>query len=152
MHLLLTSLEAIKRVCTHKKAKLESSEKASPKSCTGKKRPGTASTARVPMKVCFKRHCNLCKKHGGVYTKHNTRDCHRFDKDGKEKSNSRAAKKGGKKRNPVNHDFAQLTKKIKKLKKALKNRRSLVRKRKSANTRIVIPSLNRKLGWVALGN
>ncbi len=51
---------------------------------------------------------------------HNTRECHRFEKDGKEKSNFRAAKKGGKKGNPVNHNFAQLTKKIKKLKKALK--------------------------------
>ncbi len=33
----------------------------------------------------------------------------------KEKSNFRAAKKGGKKGNPVNHNFAQLTKKIKRL-------------------------------------
>jgi hypothetical protein len=31
-----------------------------------------------------------------------------------------AAKKGGKKGNPVNHNFAQLTKKIEKLEKALK--------------------------------
>jgi hypothetical protein len=41
-------------------------------------------------------------------------------KDGKEKSDFRTAKRGGKKGNPVNHNFAQLTKKIKKLKKALK--------------------------------
>jgi hypothetical protein len=32
MHSLLTSFEAIKRVCTHEKAKLESSKKASHKS------------------------------------------------------------------------------------------------------------------------
>ena len=51
---------------------------------------------------------------------HNTRDCHRFEKDGKEKSDFRAAKKGGKKGNPVNHNFAQLTEKIEKLEKALK--------------------------------
>ncbi len=38
----------------------------------------------------------------------------------KEKSNFRAAKKGGKKGNPVNHNFAQLTKKTNKLEKALK--------------------------------
>jgi hypothetical protein len=43
-----------------------------------------------------------------------------FEKDGKEKSNFHAAKKGGKKGNPVNHNFAQLTKKIEKLEKALK--------------------------------
>jgi hypothetical protein len=55
----------------------------------------------------------------GAYTTHNTRDCCRFEKDGKEKSNFRAAKKGGKKGNPMNHNFAQLTKKIKKLEMAL---------------------------------
>jgi hypothetical protein len=38
----------------------------------------------------------------------------------KEKSNFRAARKGGKKGNPVNHNFVQLTKKIEMLEKALK--------------------------------
>ncbi len=51
---------------------------------------------------------------------HNTPDCCRFEKDGKEKSNFCAAKKGGKKVNPVNKNFAQLTKKIEKLEKVLK--------------------------------
>jgi hypothetical protein len=51
---------------------------------------------------------------------HNTRDCHRFEKDGKEKSSFRAAKKGGCKSNPVNQNFAQLTDKIEMLEKALK--------------------------------
>jgi hypothetical protein len=120
MHSLLTLLEAIKRVCTYKKAKSESSKKSSLWSKKGKKRPGTNSTIRVPKKVHFEKHCNLCKKHGGPYTTHNTRDCHRFEKDGKEKSDFHAAKKGRQKDNPVNHNFAQLTKKIKRLKKALK--------------------------------
>jgi hypothetical protein len=51
---------------------------------------------------------------------HNTCDCRRFDKDRKEKSDFRAAKKGGKKANPVNHNIVQQTKKIKKLEKVLK--------------------------------
>jgi hypothetical protein len=51
---------------------------------------------------------------------HNTCDCHRFEKDEKEKSNFCAAKKGSKKANPVNHNFMQLSKKIEKLEKALK--------------------------------
>jgi hypothetical protein len=58
--------------------------------------------------------------HGGAYTMHNTCDCRRFEKDGKEKSNFCTTKKGGKKGNPINHNFAQLTKKIEKLEKALK--------------------------------
>ncbi len=88
MRSLLTLLEAIKRVCIYEKDKSESSEKSSYKSKERKKRPGTDSTARVPKKVCFEKHCNLCKKHGhgGTYTMHNTRDCCRFEKDGKEKS------------------------------------------------------------------
>ncbi len=94
---LLTLLEAIKRVCTYEKGELDSykkSEKSSNKGKKGKKRPGTNSTARVPKKVCFEKHCDLCKKHGGMYTMHNTCDCHRIEKDGKEKSNFRVDKKG----------------------------------------------------------
>jgi hypothetical protein len=119
MHLLLTLLEAIKRLCTYKKGKLKSSKTSSHKSKKGKKCPGTDSMVRVPKKIHFEK-CNLCMKHGGAYTTHNTRDCRRFEKDGKEKSNFQAAKKGGKKGNPVNHNFAQLTKKIEKLEKAVK--------------------------------
>jgi hypothetical protein len=91
------SLETIKRVCTHEKAKSEFPKKASPKGKKGKKCPGTKSTARVPKKVLFEKHCNLCKRHGGAYTMHNTRDCHRFEKEGKEKSNFHTTKKSGKK-------------------------------------------------------
>ncbi len=120
MRLLLTLLEAIKCICTYEKGKSEYSKKSSHKSKKGKKRPGTKSTVRVPKKVRFEKHCDLCKKHGGAYTTHNTHDCHRFEKEGKEKSDFCAAKKGGKKGNPVNHNFMQLTKKIEKLKKALK--------------------------------
>jgi hypothetical protein len=50
----------------------------------------------------------------------NTRDYCRYEKDGKEKSDLCAAKKGGKIVNLVNQNFAQLTKKIEKLQKALK--------------------------------
>jgi hypothetical protein len=117
---LFTLLEMIKCVCTYKKGKLESSEKSPHRSKKGKKCPGTNTTVRVPKKVCFKKHCGLCKKHGGTYTMHNTRDCHRFEKDGKEKSNFRVEKKGRKKGNSINRNFTQLTKTIEKLKKALK--------------------------------
>ncbi len=120
MCLLLTSLEAIECICTYEKGKLESSEKSSHKSKKGKKRPGAKAPNRVPKKVRFEKHCNMCKKHGGAYTTHNTCECCRFEKDGKEKPDFRATKKGGKKISPVNHNFAQLTKKIKKLEKASK--------------------------------
>jgi hypothetical protein len=120
MHLLLTLLDAIECICTYEKGKSELSTKSSHNSEKGKKCPGTNSTARVPKKVQFEKNCDLCKKHGGAYTMHNTHDCRRFKKDGKEKSDFRTAKKGGKKGNPVKHNFAQLTNKIEKLEKALK--------------------------------
>ncbi len=124
MRSLLTLLEAIKCICTYKKAKPESSEKSSNKGEKGKKHPGTNSTARVPKKVSFGKNCDLCKKYGGAYTTHNTCACRRFVKDGKEKPIFRAAKKGGKKEgskkgNPMNQNFVQLTNKIEKLKKVL---------------------------------
>ena len=84
------------------------------------KRPGTDPMACVPKKVRFTKHCNLCKKHGGTHTTHNTGECYKYEQDGTEKSSFRAAKKGGKKGNLVNHNFTQLTKKIKKLEKGLK--------------------------------
>jgi hypothetical protein len=120
MRLLLISLEAIERICTYEKFKFESYEKSSHKSKKEKKCPGTKATIHVPKKVCFEKHCNLCKKHGGTYTMQNTRECCRFEKDGKEKADFSTTKKGSKKGNPVNHNFAQLTEKIEKLEKALK--------------------------------
>jgi hypothetical protein len=97
MHLFLTLLEAIERVCTYKKGKLESSKKSSNKGEKGKKCLGTNSMARVPKKVHFEKHCNLFKKQGGPYTMHNTCDCRRFKKDGKEKSNNAQLKKSERK-------------------------------------------------------
>jgi hypothetical protein len=151
MRLLLMSLKAIERVCTHEKGKpdnLEKSDKSSNKGEKGKKRPGTNPTVRVPKKVQYEKHCNLCKKHGGAHTTHLTHDCRKYEKDGTEKSSFRSAKKGGKKNYPINQNFAQLTKKIDKLEKALKKSGKKVR---NAVTRIAIPTPNRKLGRVALG-
>ncbi len=84
MRSLLTSLEVIDRVCTHEKGTpdQEKSEKSSHKSKKGKKRPGTSPTVRVPKKVRFEKHCNLCKKHGGAHTTHNTGECRKYEKDG----------------------------------------------------------------------
>ncbi len=60
MHLLLTLLEAIKRICTYKKGKPESSKKSSNKGEKGTKLPGTDSMARI---CCA--HGNNLYGHGG---------------------------------------------------------------------------------------
>ncbi len=109
MRLLLTLLEVTERVCTHEKGKLDKNEKSnnsSYKGKKGKKCPGTDSTVWVPKKVQFEKHCNLCKKHGGAHTTHTPCECHKYEKDGTEKSSFHAAKKGGKKNYPVNQNFA----------------------------------------------
>jgi hypothetical protein len=67
MHLLLTLLEAIERICTYEKGKLESSKKSSHKSEKGKKRPGTNSTVRVPKKVRFVKSIATCARSMGVH-------------------------------------------------------------------------------------
>jgi hypothetical protein len=121
LHLLLTSLEAIERACTREKAKLESSTKASHKGKNGKKQTGTKSTARVPKKVPFRSIATCVRSMGGgAYTMHNTKDCRRYEKEGKEKANIRAAKRAAKKPNPTRQNFAQLSKKLDKLEKTLK--------------------------------
>jgi hypothetical protein len=97
LHSLLTSLEVIEHICTNEKAKLESSKKASHKGKKGEKQPGTKSMARVPKKVCFEKEHNLCKEHGGAYTIHNTKDCRRYKKDRKEKSDSVPPRKAARK-------------------------------------------------------
>ncbi len=60
-----------------------------------------------------KKHCNLCKKHGGAHTMHNTQDCHRYKKNGNQKSNFQATKKGTRKPNPLCEKMDKLEKVIK---------------------------------------
>jgi hypothetical protein len=122
MHLLLMSLKAIEHVCTQEKSKAQSGEKASNKGKKGNKQPGTDATIRVPKKACPKKHCNLCKKHGGTHITHNMRDCCKYEKDGTKKANIHAAKKGGKKPNPAKQSFVQLSKNWTNLRRQSKNR------------------------------
>jgi hypothetical protein len=120
MRLLLTSLEVIEHVCTQEKAYVQSSEKALTKSKTGTKQPSTGAMNRVSKKVRFKKHWKLFKKHGSVHTMHATKDCCKYEKDRTVKTNVCAAKKAGKKPNPAEQSFSQLSNKVDKLEKSLK--------------------------------
>jgi hypothetical protein len=80
MRLLLQRLEAIERVCTQERSNAQSTEKASTKNEKGNKRPGTESTYKIPKKARTEKHCDLCKKHGGAHTTHNTQDCRWYEK------------------------------------------------------------------------
>ena len=72
--------------------------------------------------------------HGGAYWTHYTRDCRWFEKDGTEKSDFRAAKKDGKKPNPVKQSFAQLSEKLDKLEKVIKKKDTKKQKRRSSDS------------------
>jgi hypothetical protein len=76
MFLLLLSLKAIERICTQERSNAQSYKKASHKGKKGNKMPGTESMGKVTKKAYTKKHCDLCKKDGGAYTTHNTKDCH----------------------------------------------------------------------------
>ncbi len=120
MRSLQASLKAIEHVCIPEKTHAQSGEKTSHKNETGAKRPSNGARKQAPKKVRFERSSELCKKHGGVHTTYATKDCHRYEKDGMVKANFHAAKKAGKKPNPVKQSFAQLSKKLDKLEKTLK--------------------------------
>jgi len=133
---LLQSLKAIECICGQEGSSQSNpscDEIASHSEKKGMKRPGTESL-RVPKKVHTEKHCDMCKKHGGAHTTHNTRDCRRFEKDGMEKSDFRATKKGGKNPNPAKQSFAQLSDKLDKLEKVLKKRDTKKRKRRRSDS------------------
>ncbi len=94
----------------------------------GNKQPGTNATIRVPKKVHFEKHCNLCKKHRDAHTMHSTRDCCKYEANGMKKANFGAAKKGTKKPNPTKQSFAQLSKKLDKLEKAIEKQNAKSKK------------------------
>jgi hypothetical protein len=86
---LLPDLEAIKCVMNEKhneKVKVEA--KGTPASANAKtnpkKRVSTGSDKqRVPKKTHTTMFCQHCKTNGGPYTTHNTKECCKYDKDGK---------------------------------------------------------------------
>ena len=87
------------------------------------------------MKYCPEKLCNLCKKHGGAHTTHDTSECRKFTKDGTLKPGFKP--KGGKAKSN-DHIFAQVkkegfTKVTKAFKKDLKKARK-EKKRKQENS------------------
>jgi hypothetical protein len=134
MRTLQASLKAIECVCTHEKAHVPSGEKASHKNKAGAKRPSTGATMWVPKKVCFKKSCKLCKKHGGTHTTHANKDCCKYEKDGMLKADFRAIKKAGKKPNPAKQSFTQLSKILDCLEKTLKKASHKSKKRRRDNS------------------
>ncbi len=87
-----------------------------------KKRASTGSTERVPKKVRTTKFCQHCKSNGGPYTSHNTKECRKYDKDGKAVA---AAGKKPYKKKPYKRDGVGNDKQMAYLSKAIE---SLVKK------------------------
>eukprot|EP00804_Cyclotella_cryptica_P019467 CCRYP_006635-RA/>CCRYP_006635-RA protein AED:0.43 eAED:0.43 QI:0/-1/0/1/-1/1/1/0/105 len=87
---------------------------------------------KKPKKVGWtKKHCVLCKKHGGLHKSHNTHDCRCYNKDGTLiKKNGGAGKPNSKERKSEGANFAQIVRV--ELKKALR-KKSSKRKKHRAN-------------------
>jgi hypothetical protein len=88
---------------------------------------------RIPKKACTDKLCDLCKKHEGAHTTHNTGDCKKFDAGGTLKLGFLPRKKSDRNKNfaqIMKDGFAKVTKAFKTdLKKA--SRKEKKRKRDS---------------------
>ena len=85
---LLPDLEAIKCVMNKKhveKAKARAKDGAALASAksSSKKRASTGLNEQVHKKACTAKFCQHCKMNNGPYTTHYTKECRKYDKDGK---------------------------------------------------------------------
>jgi hypothetical protein len=135
MRLMLHDLETIKKIFierNNKKAKagIAKAGTAPQKglSVPHKKGKGGSSGGPAPKKACTAKYCKHCQAVGGLYQTHNTSECCRFDKDGKETGKSHKpfdpTKKPWKKGGGDLGQMAYLTKKLEKLEKKLKKSKS----------------------------
>ncbi len=101
-----------------------------------KKGKGSSSGGPAPKKACTAKYCKHCKAVDGPYQIHNTSNCRRFDKDGKELGKPHkpfdSAKKPWKKGGGDLGQMAYLTKKPEKLEKRLKKSKSKKSSKKRA--------------------
>ena len=86
--LLLLDLENIERVMNEKRTESAKARGRDGTALAGaksnpKKRASAGSTEQVPKKVKSAKFCQHCKNNGGPYTSHNTKECRKYDKDGK---------------------------------------------------------------------
>jgi hypothetical protein len=119
MLLLQASLKAIECMCTQERAQAQSGKKASHKSKAGTMRPSNGATRQVTKKFTFEKSSELYKKYGGAHTTHIIKQCCKYKIDGTAKPDFHTTKKASKKPNPAKQSFAQLSKKLDKLKKTL---------------------------------
>jgi hypothetical protein len=88
LRLLLPDLENIECMMNKKRAELAKARGKDGTALAGaksspKKRVSMGPSKRVPKKACSMKFCQHCKNNGGPHTSHNTKECHKYDKDQK---------------------------------------------------------------------
>jgi hypothetical protein len=89
----------------------------------GKRKNGNSSADKIPKKARVEKHCNLCQKHGGTSSTHNTSECTKYEKYDTLKAEwgKRApSKTAGKTKTVGGNAFAQMAERMAKLEKTLK--------------------------------
>ena len=85
------------------------------------------SDSRNPNKAkkgWMEKHCSLCKKHGGVHTTHNTKECRKWNKDGTLKKTGKSSSSNARSRVSFAQAINKLTAEVQKLKKEAKTKKS----------------------------
>ena len=134
---MILDLENIEKVFATKDSKKTRSNTAAagtaPKKGVIVPRKGRGSAGPAPKKASSTKYCKWCKAAGGPFQTHDTGECRRFDKDGKEVGKSHtpfnSRKKPWKNGGVDLGQMAYLTEKLKKLKKKLKKSKKSTKKR-----------------------
>ena len=75
------------------------------------KRKMDSIKARIPKKArkgWTNKHCSLCKKHGGMHTMHNTKECSFYNNDGTQNKSARKPKANKPSREKIGQNYAQI--------------------------------------------
>jgi hypothetical protein len=85
---LLPDLENIEHLMNKKRVELAKARAKDSAALAGaksspKKRASMGSSKQFPKKACTAKFCQHCKNNGGPHTSHNTKECRKYNKDGK---------------------------------------------------------------------
>jgi hypothetical protein len=118
------------RQSSSKPARAQGAEQPSKKFAPGARIPKKPKQARTEY-VRVEKNCELCKKHGGAHTTHNTTECRRYNKDGTPTRGTfgQAARKSREDSRPKK-SYAQVLARMAKLEKSLKKANKKDKKRR----------------------
>eukprot|EP00804_Cyclotella_cryptica_P007125 CCRYP_014513-RA/>CCRYP_014513-RA protein AED:0.12 eAED:0.65 QI:0/0/0/1/1/1/2/0/396 len=133
--LILERIEVAHRVdekqSTAKPAKAQAADQPSKKFSPNGRIPRKPSKQACTEYTRVERNCELCKKHGGAHTTHNTAECRRYNKDGTPtRGTFGAPARKSREDNRAKKSYAQVVARMEKLEKSLKKANKKGKKRR----------------------